>query len=162
VTYKTIRQGYDTAFSMGSAFDLGFQSRKVFKLPLSLGLGIFNVGTPLAVGQDVSMLPLALKGGFAFNPAKGLTLAAEYEHQPVDFLNKYHFGVEFAWTVNGLKTAVRAGYVVGPENYLGGTSGASAGVGLGWGAYQIDYAAVGYGDLGLTHRMTLVYSFGVN
>jgi hypothetical protein len=161
-TYKTIRQGYGTHFSMGSGFDAGIQARRFFKLPLSVGLGIFNTGTQVAMGESLSLLPLALKAGFAFNPLDQLTLAAEFEHQPIEFFNKYHFGGEYGWTSNGLKTALRAGYIVGPENHLGGFSGASLGFGLGAGPYQLDYAVVGYGDLGLTHRVTLIYSFGVN
>ncbi len=160
MTYKIIRQGYASAFSMGSGFDFGMQYLHFLNQPLRLGLGMFNVGTPLSLGSSLALLPWTLKGGLAWTPAPRLNLEADYSYQPLDYFSEVSVGGEYTWRADPFLATLRAGYLIGPQNALGLLAGASVGLGLGWHSYQLDYALVPYGDLGLTHRITLTYTFG--
>jgi hypothetical protein len=159
ITYKILRQGYAGSFSMGSGFDLGLQTHDYGMQGLRLGVGAFNLGTPIGLGSQVYQIPLTFKGGFAYALQPGWNVAAEFWHYPVTFVNEGHFGTELAWG-RELKTALRAGYVLGPANELGALSGLSAGFGLGWSGLQVDYAFSFQGDFGNDQRLSLTYSFG--
>lgn len=159
-SYKILRQGYASNFAMGSAFDLGLQSRGLMEKRLSLGLGALNLGTPMALGDAVNNLPITFKGGAAWWMRPDWVLAVEYSHQPIDFINRWHAGSEFTFEQDRLRGALRAGYTLGPEASLGNLAGLTGGLGLGLGSYQVDYSFVPAGDLGASHRFTLTYSFG--
>jgi hypothetical protein len=159
-TYSLLRQGYAGNFSMGSAFDLGFQTRRLMDNRLSLGLGALNLGTPMAIGDAVNNLPITFKGGAAWWVTPGWVLAAEYSHQPIDFINRWHAGTEYTWEQDRMKVSLRAGYSLGPEADQGSLAGLTGGLGVGLGSYQVDYSFVPAGDLGASHRFTLTYSFG--
>jgi hypothetical protein len=57
---------------------------------------------------------------------------------------------------------VRAGYAAVPGNTLdaGGLSGVSGGVGITLGRFSVDYGIRPFGDLGLSHRLSLTARFG--
>jgi hypothetical protein len=159
-TYKILRQGYGGNFAMGSGFDLGAQARRLFGGDFTLALGAFNLGTPMAIGTVVSNLPITLKAGLAWKPGPDWALETDYSHQPIDFINRWHFGAEKAWRGERVSLTLRAGYALGPERDLGGLTGLAAGAGLGLGAWQLDYAWAPAGDFGDTQRLSLTYSFG--
>lgn len=162
-TYKILNQGYGAngtvaeQFSMGSGIDLGVQYRNLWKR-LDLGLGVYNMGTPVAQGKNYTPLPLTLKLGFGLHIVDGWLLAVDYEHQPIDFFNKWHLGSEFSYPVGAFQTFARVGYTLGPQQDQGGLAGLSAGLGLALGSWQVDYAFVPQGDLGNTHRLSLTWS----
>lgn len=158
-TYKILRQGYATQFSMGSAFDLGLQWRGFFKR-LDFGAGLFNVGTPIALGSTFGLPPLTWKGGASLRLGEPWTVAAEFEHQPLDHFNKWHAGTEYAYALDPVRLALRAGYTLGPEQALGALAGLAAGFGVAYGAWTVDYALSALGDLGLGHRLSLTWRSG--
>ena len=165
--YKIIRQGYnggppgsDARFDMGSAFDLGFQYRLLGR-KVVLGLSAQNMGTNLGLGQSYAPLPLTLRGGVAWHLSHELALALDYEHQPYDYTNKLRLGGEYNYSLGDESSAIfRAGYLLGPDNASGGLSGFSAGLGGHWRAWQVDYAFVPKGDLGVSHIVSLSVGFG--
>ena len=156
-TYKIIDEDYAHQHSMGSGFDFGLQWRDLWKF-LDLGLTASNLGTPIALGSSYAPLPVTFKGGSAFHLTQDWLLAIDYEHQPIDFFNKWHFGTEYGLNLSGVQTFARLGYSFAPENDAGGNTGLTAGLGLGMGSWQIDYAFVPQGDLGNTHRLSLTWS----
>lgn len=161
--YKILNQGYAAngpvaqQFSMGSGIDLGVQYRNLWKR-LDLGAGLYNMGTPVAQGKNYAPLPFTAKAGLALHLVEGWILAVDYEHQPIDFFNKWHVGTEVAYPVGAFQTFARLGYILGPEQDLGSISGLSTGLGLGLGSWQLDYAFVAQGDLGNTHRVSVTWS----
>jgi hypothetical protein len=163
--YKIIRQGYNggpgnSRFNMGSAFDLGFQYRLLNRKVVA-AFAAQNMGTNLGLGLSYGPLPLLLRGGLAWHATPGLSLALDYEHQPYDFFNKWRLGGEYTYALADETSALlRAGYLLGPENASGGLSGFSAGLGLRWQAWQVDYAFVPRGDLGMSHLVSLSIGFG--
>lgn len=156
-SYKILRQGYDTQFSMGSAFDFGWQWKGLFKR-LDLGLAAQNLGTPMALGQGFGQLPVTLRAGGALHVTDSLLLSADFDQQAVDFYNKGHFGLEYSAALGDFNTSLRAGYSVTPAQALGGLTGLALGAGVEWGKYKVDYAWAPMGDLGDTHRLSLTYS----
>ncbi|MES2201692.1 MAG: PorV/PorQ family protein [candidate division FCPU426 bacterium] len=158
--YKILRQGYDTRFNMGSAFDAGLRADFLSRR-LTLGLTLQNMGANSALGANFSPLPFTLRGGLAYKPAKDWIFGLDYEHQPYEFVNKARLGVERRFGISdNIDLALRAGWLFGPENEQGGLSGLHAGVGFDWSGLQVDYAYVPQGDLGLSQRISMTYSFG--
>ena len=156
-TYKIINQNYASQRSMGSGFDLGVQYRNLWK-QLDLAAGMFNFGTPIAQGKNFAPLPLAFKLGAAWHVTPDWLLAIDFDHQPIDFFNKWHFGTEYGYKIGDVQTFARLGYTLGPEQDLGGAAGLGMGLGLALSSWQLDYAFTPQGDLGNTHRLSLTWS----
>lgn len=157
---KLVSEGVDTYNNLTAALDLGVQASKV--LPgLDAALCIQNAGLPL---QGYS-LPLSIKAGLAYrvpvliDPQKDSFLVAMDASLPVPLDQPFYtnFGVEY-WFENTL--AARLGYKVSEINNLGSGSGMTAGLGLRFMDYTLDYAFNSYGDLGLTHRVSFTAGFG--
>ena len=67
-------------------------------------------------------------------------------------------GAEYARRMGQVDAAVRLGYNSDVKG-LDSISGFSAGFGITYKKYTLDYAIAPYGDLGLTHRISLAYRF---
>jgi hypothetical protein len=184
--YKIIRQGYGPeqgydsldgypsgygygsgqglpgrTFSMGSGFDLGFQYKGFFDRKLVLGFTAMNMGTNVALGSAALPLPLTLRLGTEIKPVQNLNLSTDYEYQPYDYFASWKFGGEYAFPwADERKAFVRLGYLIGPENTEGSLAGLSAGLGLQWGAWTVDYAFLPKGDLGISHMFSISLGFG--
>lgn len=155
--YKALRQGYGGQMSMGSGFDLGWQWKGLFGQRLDLAAVGANLGTPMALGQNFSPLPITWKLGAALRPLEAWTLSADFDHQPVDHVNKWHLGSEVRRRAGDYRLAARGGYTLGPQQELGGLTGLAVGAGLGLRQWQLDYAWQPLGDLGSTHRVSVTY-----
>jgi len=110
----------------------------------SVGVAAQNLGTKL--GED--SLPLILKAGLALKRGS-LSLAADIG-KPQDADLYYCAGIE-GWI--GETLALRAGYKTNQD--IG--PGYTAGLGLKMDGFGLDYAYVPYGDLGTTHRVSVVW-----
>lgn len=166
-TYQVLRSDYavqnkvEGAFALGSDFNFGMQARHLLDGRLDLGISGQNFGTPMSLGNSVYSLPMTWCGGAAWSLLPQWKLAAEFSHQPVDFFNAWHFGTEYVMDLGQSgSVALRAGYIDSAQSQLGGGSGFSAGLGLGWSVWHFDYAASSMGDFGLVHRLSLAYTFG--
>jgi hypothetical protein len=124
---------------------------------LVVGLNIQHLGTKMKFIEESFGLPLNFNFGIAYKLIDGaLTLAAD-TNIPSD--NNVNVGFGADYRIMGMFD-LRVGYryTVG-GNDLGTVSGLRAGVGFGVGSYKLDYAFVPYGDLGQSHRISLVASF---
>lgn len=157
-TYKILRQGYETKFAMGSAFDLGMQFKGVFHKKLDFAFGVFNAGTDMALGENFSRLPLVLKTAVAIRFTRDWLITGQYEHEPNDFFNRWRLATEYDVRLGNVDAAVRGGYIIGPENEAGDLSGLTVGLGLGLGPADIDYAFAPMGDLGQSHRVSFTWT----
>ncbi len=160
-TYKILRQGYDNRFSMGSAFDLGAQWRDFFGM-LDLGAAMLNMGTPTSLGESRAPLPWTMRAGIALRLNKALRLVADHDHQPLEFINKSRFGVEYGRDFEDIRGTLRMGYQTGPENQAGNMAGWAFGLGAKYNSYNFDYAFTPLGDLGVAHRLGMTINFGGN
>ena len=159
-SYRLMRQGYTYLSSMGSSFDFGIQIRKLMDRKLTLGFSTVNMGTEIALGESLTPLPWETRAGAALELfSRRLLLSAELGYQPHTFFTKTRLGMEVALPAGSMNTALRAGYVIGPQQQAGGMSGLNLGGGVGLGGIDLDYSWQPVGDFGDSHRVSLTYTF---
>ncbi len=153
---KFLREQIADESGSGIAFDFGglytFQT-----LPLSLGFNAQHIGPRVKFVEDAFGLPFTFRLGAAYKPwSDALTLTMDII-RPSD--NDIAAGVGAGYTIGNI-LQLRTGYKYRlGGNDLGATSGLTGGFGLTLRRFQIDYALLPFGVLGLTHRFSLVANF---
>jgi len=118
---------------------------------VSAGWAVLHLG-PKANGYS---LPGVIKGGVAYVPAAGLTIATDAGYGLADEAFWAAAGGEYS-PVRPL--TVRAGYRwIGQDEGLEGLRGVTAGLGFSIGRIGIDYAFQPFGDMGASHRVAVRY-----
>lgn len=160
---KLFSEVLDGNASLGWAVDLGF----LYHAPLpglQLAACIQNLGPATRVSEDYFRLPLNFKAGVSYRLLPNLLAALDY-NQLLEQEGKISLGFEYLYAA---LLALRAGYryqgAIDNSQYYEGygnntLSGVSAGVGLRYAHFCLDYAFVPYGFLGSTHRLALTYAF---
>lgn len=176
VSAKYITQDLSRSSGNAMAFDAGVSYQTPIP-SLSTGISVSNLGSRL----DKTDLPLMLKvgGAYEFSPIKGLASFAggknlwdspllttdvnfQLDPQVANFY-RIHAGLEYNLALGaGHSAALRVGYKYG-ERGASGIAGLTYGGGYAWTVKRfhiaIDYALVNYGDLGVTHRVSMTTSF---
>lgn len=123
---------------------------------ISAGLSLQNIG--YGIGYE---LPLNIKAGVAVkfidSPQHSLLTVydAQYLFNDELFVNT---GAEYVYA--GI-LAARLGYRMAfAHNNLDGFKSLSGGIGVYVSTLKLDYAVIPYGDLGITHMVTVTYGFG--
>jgi TolB-like protein len=120
-----------------------------------------NLGPSLKLGSAAASLPFELGGALSLRYARQFTLFLDgrmpVDHSPY-FILAGEYGFPFAGS-SGL--FLRGGLNFKNYDDLGLMGAFSAGFGVKLGATGFDYAFVPYGELGVTHRITLGWSFGL-
>lgn len=151
IIYQKI--GVDNAISY--AGDLGMSIRS--GLPgLKAGLALTNIGTKINFTNSSFSLPTQVKAGL------GYTLFKERANFGVDFIKPLKDDFQLCFGAEGLimdRLSLRAGYRSGLDND-GGLTGFTGGLGIHIENFNIDYALMTYGVLGITHNFSLSYDFG--
>lgn len=159
---KLFSESIDGQDSFGAALDLGF----LYELPwekIKLGFVLQNLGPATRLNTEFFRLPLNFKIGLGYQPWGPVMLSLEY-NQLLEQAGKIGLGVEYVYEKI---VALRAGYQYQGAIDQGqwyqdfGTntlSGFTAGVGITYADFQLDYAYVPYGFLGAAHRITLTYA----
>lgn len=153
---KFLREQIADESGTGIAFDFG--GLYMFpELPLALGFNAQHVGPRVRFVEEAFGLPFTFRFGAAYQPwSEAFMLTADVV-RPSD--NDITTGAGAAYTIaNILQLRTGYKYKLG-GNDLGGTSGLTGGFGLTLRRFQIDYALVPFGVLGLTHRFSLVANF---
>ncbi len=153
---KFLREQIADESGTGIAFDFG--GLYTFpKLPLSLGFNAQHVGPRVRFVEEAFGLPFTFRFGAAYRPWGDAFMLTADVVRPSD--NDITTGVGAAYTIASI-LQLRTGYKYKlGGNDLGGTSGLTGGFGLTLRRFQIDYALVPFGVLGLTHRFSLVANF---
>ncbi len=151
-TVKVIRQQIDNVGATSLAADFGVQYRDWYP-GLTLGASLANLGTSARFDARKEQLPLLLRAGAAYVlPRLPLIVTGD-----VVLLRgsqtSYHAGIEY--TVAEM-VALRAGYNSGND----AGDGFGGGFGISIDDLTVNYAYVPYGDLGGTHRIDSVFTFG--
>jgi tetratricopeptide (TPR) repeat protein len=146
---RLVTQSMDGLVKGGLVFDAG----GLYKFNGNLSAGLAWRGLSFSGGALESSY---INAGVSYN-----TVLGAQDRLLLDCDAKYSatFGFSAAtgaeYTFSNI-AAVRAGYEAKPENAAaGGISGLSFGLGLSLGQVMVDYAAVFYGDLGLSHMVSL-------
>ena len=153
---KFLREQIADESGTGIAFDFG--GLYTFpELPLALGFNAQHVGPRVRFVEEAFGLPFTFRFGTAYQPWSDAFMLTADVVRPSD--NDITTGVGAAYTIADI-LQLRTGYKYKlGGNDLGGTSGLTGGFGLTLRRFQIDYALVPFGVLGLTHRFSLVANF---
>jgi outer membrane protein OmpA-like peptidoglycan-associated protein len=181
VSVKVIQESIDSSQSFSVGLDLGDQvllSRMrwyrdaakegwaVRLIPSAVGISVKNLGTPVKYTYQNDPLPMMATAGLAYQfMDDDLTFVADEEMQITEGVNSTHVGAEY-WIRTGQQSgqedsfdiALRAGYRTGYD--ASSAPGFSVGAGLVFSSLGLDYAYMPFGDLGVTHRISLKYSWG--
>lgn len=153
---KLLREQIADESGTGMAFDFG-GLYTFAELPLSLGFNAQHIGPRVQFVEEAFGLPFTFRFGAAYRPWGDAFMLTADVVRPSD--NDITTGVGAAYTIaNILQLRTGYKYKLG-GNDLGGTSGLTGGFGLTLRRFQIDYALVPFGVLGLTHRFSLVANF---
>ena len=153
---KLLREQIAEETGTGIAFDLG--GLYTFSdIPLSLGFNAQHLGPRVTFIEEAFGLPVTFRLGAAYKPWNEVLVLTTDIIRPAD--NDIAVGVGTGYTIGNilqLRTGYR--YQIG-GNDLGAISGLTGGFGLTLLRFQVDYALVPFGVLGLTHRFSLVANF---
>jgi tetratricopeptide (TPR) repeat protein len=154
LTIKTVYQAISDYSSMSIAGDIGLAAKLGQKGP-RWGISLDNIGMSAAFDTASFSLPTKLKTGFSLTtPGDRLVIA-------FDLIKP--FADDLAWCT-GMQAMVnksfqiRAGYRSDVRDN-GGLAGLSSGIGLKINDIGVDYAVTSYGFLGVTHSISIAYSF---
>jgi hypothetical protein len=130
---------------------------------LSAGLAVQNLGNEVKFDVTGDPLPLNIKAGLGYALAlrsRSRLLVGLDANMPRDNDVMVFGGAEYSRAFGGeFAAALRAGYKNVAQEKLGGMAGLTAGAGLTWRQFSLDFAWVPYGDLGDTFRYSLVAKF---
>ncbi|MCX5785111.1 MAG: PorV/PorQ family protein [Elusimicrobia bacterium] len=152
---KLIKESIDNVSVTGFALDLGALYAPPGVPKLTLGLAIQNLGPAVKFQSADESLPLNVRAGAAY----GFTLLDRKSTAAIDIAKE-----KSGSALLGLGLEIFADKAVpvrlGFNTRDGAGSGLSAGLGWIHKSFNFDYAIVSYGDLGLTHRISLTYTWG--
>lgn len=154
-TVKYISETIESESATGFAGDLGVLYRRE---NTSFGASVSNLGSAMKMVRESYDLPRLLRIGAAHRLMENRLLLSAGVTSPSDNDPAVHAGAEFQLTP---MIAFRGGYSATPGNNLDvdGLTGVTAGFGLTLNAFNLDYALVPFGDLGMTHRLSLRIKF---
>jgi len=155
VNAKFLQEKIDDQKAEAFAVDLG--GMYSMKNGFIIGANVQHLGTKMKFVEESFGLPLNFNVGAAYKLMdNALTFAAD-ANIPTDNDMNVGFGADYR--IMGMFD-LRVGYrYTAGGNDLGTASGLRAGLGFGIGNYKLDYAFVPYGELGQSHRISLVASF---
>ena len=159
VAVKYIRSKIYDRYAGTAALDLGVLVKDRRNSAAEFAFFARNFGPPMKLGSAAAPLPFELGAAMSMRYSKNFILFLD-GRAPVDnapyLVIAGEYGVLFDGT-SGLFLRGSANF----KNYtdLGFMGTVSGGFGVKLGNAGLDYAYVPYGDLGVTHRFTLVWSF---
>ncbi len=131
--------GYGSAHTL--ALNLGAQAQ--VSRSVAAGIAVFNC-TGATIGASADPIPRSTAAGIAYRPSGSVLLLFEWYREPP------------------FDPAVRAGFEFHPVEPLSIRGGASdipavysAGCGLAWDVFGLDYALLVHGELGWTHEISV-------
>lgn len=161
VNLKFISSRIEEEYAHSYAMDAGalYSGFRPWGRRLRLGLAVQNAGTKAKYVSEENSLPVIIRAGGALQLFKSLLVASELNYTDKNINSRY--GVEYTRAFGAFAVAARAGYKYDTVKELGALSGLTAGMGVKWSDYQLDYAWNSFTDLGVTHRISMGIKFGV-
>jgi hypothetical protein len=159
---KYISSKIDTESASALALDLG---TKIFQLDddrLALGFCLQNLGTSMVYIKEKTELPLTVKAGASYLFDRGdydsVIVSADI-NAPIDNSIGLNLGAEYNYSISeDITFSPRAGYKIN-SNRLDGLSNMSLGTGFNFKNWRLDYAWTPYGELGITHQISVLFKF---
>ena len=153
---KFLREQIADETGTGIAFDFGMLYA-FSQMPLALGFNAQHLGPRVTFIQEAFGLPVTFRLGAAYRLFEDTLLLTSDIIRPSDNDNAIAVGAGYT-IANILHLRTGYNYQIG-GNDLGAVSGLTGGFGLTLRQFQVDYALVPFGVLGLTHRFSLVANF---
>ncbi len=158
---KVIRSELAGETATTGAVDAGIQADHVADIgdgALDLGAALSNLGEPIKLGSVASPLPFSLRGGAEWHASPWFNGLLDVV-LPVDQDPYVAVGGEAVLRQPQFTAALRLGFNQSHTRSIDGVTGVTAGGGLDFGSFRVDYAWVPYGDLGMTNKATLAFRF---
>lgn len=142
------------------AFDAGLTVRmKIYNLPLKLGFVAQNVGPGMKYDKERDPLSTTFRLGGAFNISRNWLFSAEMS-APRGNAPYLSAGAEhLAYSSDNMSVFLRAGVNTLTISDIPGLNGVSGGMGITFSYVSFDYALVPFGELGMTHRLSMTLKF---
>ena len=148
---KVLTQSIDDRSTLGLAMDLGGLYSTPIK-NLNIGLAVQNIGTPIKLKREAFDLPLLMRVGAAYKALDEKMLVLVEGDLPSDVAPVLALGFEYNFSD---RFYPRVGY-----RYNSIFNPWTVGLGAKFYPVGLDLSIVPFGELGLTYRATLSYSFG--
>lgn len=113
-----------------------------------LGFSIQNINRA-TFGEEDDQIPMIINTGLSYDFVDDLTLNFAVE-KDIKYKATFQFGINYD-IIQYL--SLRTGFANEPSKY-------SAGIGINYSIFSLDYAMFTHNDLGLTHQAGLIISFG--
>lgn len=158
ITLKGLYQKIFTDEATGLAVDIG-ALWQVWDDGLRIGAVVQNIGRTSKLQEMSIKLPLMWKAGLAYpvKAAGGIWTFTADGLKERDFPFRFHSGMEYLW---GGMIAGRIGYQAGYAVDGIKTRDITAGLGILWSGYRLDYSYMPfYSDLGDVHRLSLSFQW---
>ena len=115
---------------------------------LRFGFAIQNINKA-TFGNEDDQIPVLFNTGFSFDVIDDVIINFALE-KDIDYKPSLNFGINYDIIEN---LSLRSGFSNEPSRY-------SAGIGINYSIFSLDYALFTHTDLGLTHQAGLLISFG--
>ena len=115
---------------------------------LRIGFSIQNLNRATFGDQD-DQIPMQINTGLSYDIVEELTINLALE-KDIKYKASFLFGINYDIIEN---ISLRSGFSNEPAKY-------SAGIGINYSMFSLDYAMFTHNDLGLTHQAGLIISFG--
>lgn len=143
------------------AFDAGLAARtSIDGKVLRLALVAQNLGSGMKFDKESDPLPMTFKAGGALNMSKDWLLSADVAASRGNAPYVCAGAEHTAYRGGDLRVLLRFGVSSLTLGDISGVNAVSGGLGVVARNLAVDYAVVPFGDLGLTHRLSLTMKFG--
>lgn len=160
LAFKYIRSKLSDRSAGTAALDLGVLIKDRKNGIAEFAVFARNLGFPLKLGSEAAPLPFELGGALSLRYARRFTFFID-GRAPADHSPYLIFAGEYGFPFAGSSALfLRSGLNFKNYDDLGLMGAFSGGFGVRFGNTGLDYAFVPYGDLGVTHRITLGWGFG--
>jgi len=113
-----------------------------------LGFVVQNINRA-TFGNEDDQIPMIFKTGLSYDVIDELTLNFAFE-KDIKYKPSFQFGINYDIIEY---ISIRTGFANEPSKY-------SAGIGINYSMFSLDYAMFTHNDLGLTHQAGVIISFG--
>ena len=146
INYQTVsikNYGNDAAVS----FNIGGLAYVSDNFRLGFAIQNFNRAT---FGNEDDQIPMVFNAGLSYDVIDELTINLAIE-KDIKYNASFQFGINY----NIIEyLSLRTGFSNKPSRY-------SAGIGINYSIFSLDYAMFTHNDLGLTHQAGIIISFGI-
>jgi hypothetical protein len=154
-TVKMIKESIEAESANGMAADLGL----LYDINgFTIGASAQNIGPAMKMVQESFALPMTVRLGASTRVLDKKMLLSGGVSKANDSSAQVQAGLEYNLASY---FTLRGGYkLASGASDLGALVGVSAGFGLQFDRFNLDYAVTPFGDLGLSHRISLLVHFG--